>query len=240
MTKKKTKPSLKKHRRLLLANCGDLITRFETGKDILEVGEVSTKAAMKIMTLSSAPDAGPSKSYYVGSLKAADLLVLVHAGLIQEWNIFLDSIFGEVLLYYLEIGDRSKLPSQRFDLDKLEPKSLPDIRSSISNAAKESFSFDPYNKRIETLCGIFNIKKDSALDKEMTKHVVSRNIFQHNRGEIRETDTAKIGQNHFEVLDEDGNRKQYTEGQKIVLTLPEIEHLNAVIKQYSEKFEVLS
>ena len=239
MAIKRAQPKLKRHRRLLLRNCEDLITRFETAKDILEVGEASTKAAMKIMTSSGASDAGPSESYYVGSLKASDLLVLVHAGLIQEWNIFLDSVFAEVVLYYLERGDRSALPSQRVDLDKLDPKSLADLRSTISNAARESFSLEPYRKRIGMLTSIFSIKKDLALDKEMTIHVVIRNIFQHNRGQIRPTDLAKIGQNGFEVLDEDGDKKQYTAGQKIELSLPELEHLKVIIKQYSEKFEVL-
>lgn len=240
MAKKKKKLALKKHRQLLLENCEQLITRFEASKDFLEVGEASTKAAMKHIASSGPSDAGISRSYFIGSLKASDLLVLVHAGLIQEWNIFLDSVFGEVILHYLEIGDRSNLPSQRFDLKKVDPRSLPVLRSSISNAARESFSFEPYNKKVEALCSIFNIKKNSDLDKEMTKHVEIRNIFQHNRGEIRETDLEKIGQDCFEVLDGDGNIKQYRNGEKMLLGLPEIERLNKIIKQYSKKFEVLS
>jgi len=223
----------------LLANCVELITRFAAVKNILEVGEASTKAAIEIMTPSGASAAGSPGSHYVDSLKAADLLVFIQAGLIQEWNIFLDSIFGEVVLHYLEIGDRSKLPSQRFYLDKLDPNNLPDLRSSISNAAKESFSFHPYDKRIETLCSIFNIQKNSSLDKEMKKHVEIRNIFQHYRGEVRKTDIEKIGRNYFEVLDENKKIKKYYEQDKLELTLPEIEHLNQTIESYSEKFEVL-
>lgn len=208
------------------------------------MGQTTAVAATKLITLSSGGSTGPSKEkdYLSDSMGVSELLVLVHAGLVQEWNIFLDSVFGRVVMHYLETDMGNVLPSQRFNLNRIKATNLPDMRESISDAAKEAFSFKSYKMRIESLRDIFGVDT-STLDAEMKKHVEIRNIFQHNRGVVRETDLVKIGQpngGYFKLLDEKNNKKKYYRGNKISLSKPEVENLNEIVKKYSKEFEVLT
>jgi len=250
MAKKTTTLKLTRERSLLLRNCDKFIDRFTKAKLAVEVGQVSTKAAVQYITSSDTSSAATAEQdYFADAMGVSELLVLVHAGLIQEWSIFLDFVFGKVVLHYLETDMCDALPLQKFNLKKIKATSFYDMRVSISQAAKESFSFENYDEKIKRLRSIFGIKSSQmneeakkhleALDAEMKKHVEIRNVFQHNRGIIRKRDLTAIGQQYFELLDDDGNTRQYKKDDEMVLSKPEIENLNELIKKYSEKFEVL-
>lgn len=249
MTKKKPNVNvkLKRHRQTLLRNCQRFVGRFESAKSYLEIGQQAAEAAAERIVSSGTSSAKVlTHSIFTDSLQASDILVLVHAGLVQEWTLFLDSVFSEIVLYYLKIRDPAKLPSQKVDLRRIDPKNLTTIINTISDAAKMSFSFQAYEDKIHTLRDTFSLKSsqlDPPLkdylelwDFEMTKHVEIRNIFQHSRGKVRPTDLDKIGRTYFDLLDDNGNKIKYTKDHEIVLTLKEIEHLNEIIKLYSEKF----
>lgn len=250
MAKKTTTLKLTRERSLLLRNCNKFIERFMKAKLAVEVGKASTKAAVQIIASSDTSSVATAKQdYFADAMGVSELLVLVHAGFIQEWSIFLDSIFRKVVLHYLETDMCDALPSQKFNLNKIKATSFYDMRVSISQAAMESFSFENYDDKIKMLRSIFGIKssqleekdkiKLEAMNAKVKKHVEIRNVFQHNRGIIRERDLTAIGQKYFELLDDDGNKRQYKKDDEMILSKPEIENLNELIKKYSEKFEVL-
>jgi len=244
MAKKVKTLKLTKYRKPLLYNCDSLVTRFETASLTIEVGQASTKAAIALMSSSTRSSATMAAKHKISvdNMAKSELLVLVHAGLIQEWNIFLDTVFSKVVIYYLETNKWNALPSQKIDLKRIRANNLVNMRESISEAAKEAFSRRSYKERIKTLRKIFQVKH-STIDTEMTMHVEVRNIFQHHRGLIRRTDLDKIGQpagGYFELLDENKKQKRFYDCEKIELSKPEIDNLNGIIKNYSERFEDLS
>jgi len=179
------------------------------------------------------------------------LISPAHAALVQEWIIFVSSVFARSVLYFLETNATSRLPKQTLRLNKINSSSLRNMRESISEAVKESFSYEGYSKRIKTLRSIFNIKEAQLenhekkqqveeLNNEMIKHVAIRNIFQHNRGKIRKDDLEGISPQYFELLNENGKKKKFVENDDIILSFPEVVFLNKTIKHYSKLFEVLS
>lgn len=243
--------SLKSERKLLLSNCNRLVKRSEKAQIFLKIGQEYTKAAAKVITEGTKTSSRSifRETYFTESLDASDLLILAQAGLIQEWHIFLHSVFGKVVLHYLKTNQPEHLPPQSLDLKKLIPGSFYNIRQSVAEAAKEAFSGLGYQQRISMVRSIFGIKisqlEESVrrhreeLDSEMRKHVTIRNIFQHHRGIVKKTYLLKIGRECFKILGEDGKEIEYREGNSLELTLPEINRLNKVIKNYSILFEVL-
>lgn len=243
--------SLKSERKLLLSNCKRLVKRSEKAQIFLKIGREYTKAAAKVIAEGTKTSSRNifGETYFTESLDAPDLFILAQAGLIQEWHIFLHSVFGKVVLYYLKTNRPEQLPSQRFNLNKMIPSSLPNMRQSVSDAAKEAFSGLGYRDRINKLRGIFGIDIPQSdepeknhiekLDSEMSKHVAIRNIFQHHRGIVKKRILLKIGRNYIKILGEDGNEKEFKQDEPLKLTSQEINRLNGVIKEYSKLFEVL-
>jgi len=163
-------------------------------------------------------------------------MILTHGALIQEWEHFLYDIFAEGVIYYLSLGN----PKYQLRLKDLQPTiRVRDIRTHISEEIKKSIrGLKPLLSESNKL---FEPEVPDHLKEEMKKQTQIRHIFQHNKGEIRRKDLSEIGSNGpdacFEILGDGGKLEQYKEGQKILLSLPEIQKLYTVIEEYSEAFQ---
>jgi len=221
----------------MLKNCSDWLSRFDRIRVNLSVGAAATSEFQKKMSQSTAG----SQQWDVQpvSTHESDVIVLIQAALVQEWSIFLDSVFYAAVLYFLETGDIVKLPPERLDLKKIVPTGFSNLRKSIATATSESFSFRPYDYKIEILCKAFKVTDGLPLKSVLKKHVEIRNIFQHSRGIVRQTDLDKIGGAGFDILQEDQTKKIYGVGDTIILTLCEVLYLNKAINEISIYFEVL-
>jgi hypothetical protein len=239
MAKKQKLLRLNKIRASMLKNCNEWLSRFDRIQVNLSVGAAATSAYQK--QTSQITDNSQSQQWEIQktSTHESDVIILIQTALVQEWNIFLDSVFCDTVLYLLETGNVEKLPSERLDLKKIVPTGFSHLRKSIANAASESFSFKPYDQKIDILCKIFNTNDELPQKSFLKKHVEIRNIFQHNRGIVRQTDLDKMGEANFVISQEDQTKKTYSVGEMIILTLCEIQKLNNAIKDFSIKFEVL-
>lgn len=235
--------SLKKVRNQLLTNCNDWINRFKRLKVHLNVGAAAATAYQQNIGQTSSATGDQWNIQAIPEHESSDVLVLVHASLVQEWTIFLDSVFSQAVLYLLKVGNVEKLPEETLDLKYLDPSNMGNLRKSIANIACENFSFRPYDKKIKIICSMFGVEDDSgnsASDSaKMRKHVEIRNVFQHNRGIVRKKDLERIGIKSFKILQDDQSIEEYVEGNKIILTLCEIQNLNNTIITFSKCFEVL-
>lgn len=235
--------SLKKVRSQLLTNCDDWINRFKRLKVHLDVGAAATAAYQQNVGQTSSATGDQENFRAIPEHESSDVLVLVHACLVQEWTIFLDSVFSQAVFHLLKVGNAEKLPEETLDLKDLDPSKISNLRKSIAKTACENFSFRPYDKKIETICSMFGVEGDSGNSTsdsaKMRKHIEIRNIFQHNRGIVRKKDMERIGIKFFKILQEDQTIKEYGEGTKIILTVDEIQDLNKTINTFSKCFEVL-
>lgn len=248
MTAMATTLKLTEFRNSLLQNCEDWIKRFRLIHPALVGWQASTDSLIK--GVQQAPDtssvAPEVKSYFLGAMTESDVLVLVHSTMIQEWHIFLDSIFGEIVLHYLKNNMQSELIKIMVNLKKVRSPDLITMQRTLSEAIKESFSRRAYDDKIGFLYKQFKIKNGNKLKQlqaELKKHVEIRNLFQHSRGIVTEEALGKIGKSprgYFILLNDKGEKTKYSKGKTIVLFEHEIDVLNKNIADYSKKFEVLS
>jgi hypothetical protein len=240
MAKRKTL-NLKAERKRLLENCHELVQRFYVTRDYLRVGEAAAAAMQPQMPVVVTSGASVQAAQVTSvSLGPPDILTLVQAGMIQEWQVYLDNLFEAVVIYSFEVRDYSRLSSMilTIDITDIDAASLVKMRQSIATSARERFSFQAYDQKTRTICGMFGVDVQDNSVAELRKHVEIRNIFQHSRGIIRASDTARIGKGYFEIRDAQGIKK-YGVNDRIVLTTSEVEHLESTLGALSKNFEVL-
>ena len=231
-----TKTPFRKIRKTLLQSCDDCVKRFHEAESFFSKGYAHTivedAIGPNLTGISSSSEAIPIPVTKTPT-GLPELFVSYHAILIQEWFIYLDSVFGAALLHCLKKHTVSRLPNMDLRLDKLELTNMIDLRKSICSKLEEPFSFRPYPEKIKLLLTMFAVTIDHTLQYKMKTHVTVRNIFQHNRGIIRQRDLDEIGRpnGYFELLDHNGSKQEYALQDKITLSKSDIDDLNETIKK---------
>jgi len=229
------KEKIRKIRNKLIRNCDDLATKLEKVSRLLLRGEAHDNVQKAYNDKDTG--IGPTNIVFnTSGIGLSELRVLIHAALVQEWHIFLESVFAEVTHHFLKGKQESKLPKIKFQLKGLELKNINQLRKSISYSVKASYSFLPYKQRIGNLCKLLDVTIDSNLRRKMEDHVTIRNIFQHNRGVIKPEDLPECG--YFELIDDNGIKRKYREKDQLVISQTDIDNLNQIIKDCSQKYEV--
>ncbi|MGD9110023.1 MAG: hypothetical protein PVG93_03690 [Phycisphaerales bacterium] len=235
------KDNIAKLRKELLNNCDEAQNLLRAAQRIIPAG------SEYLETQSVGTETEKDEATFTGTLSPSryshklmhNILVLVHAIVIQEWHIFLNEVFAQAVLHYMKGGKLKKPPSGQLELRRLgATRKITEMRESIHDSAKERFGGLGYKDRIDRLRGIFGISF-CGLDEMLKKHVVIRNIFQHHRGKVRESDIKEIDEQYqdIDVIDDDGDVRSFSAGRKIVLSNAEIKKLQETIEKYSEKFE---
>ena len=167
-------------------------------------------------------------------------MILTHGVLIQEWELFLYGVFAEGVIYYLR---GYNFDSPRFNINFKNLKPTKEIAALHENIASEAIeSFKGYKQLIDQSLKLFwltDVKK-SEVGKEMKKHVIIRNIWQHSRGKIRPQDLEEYGKNgqYFELFDDEGKLNKRVADDPAILSRKDIYMLFDTIEKYSEKFQV--
>lgn len=235
-------PNLRTIRKRLIENCDLLMENLQKASEQFHLGRAQQAVTAAMVSTSGGVCTGGTArtvNITVGQ-SVPELCQLTHAILIQEWHIFLDSIFKEAVLHYLKKRDTNRFPEQiELKLESLDLKDISALRRSISEAAAFSFSFKRYGDRIDKLCKLLAVSTDSNFNKfkvEMKKHILIRNCFQHSRGLVRPIDLPKCG--FVELTNDKGDKVPYKEGQKLDLSQADVIELKKIIEDFSQEFEV--
>jgi|GEM_PF-6545697 len=115
-------------------------------------------------------------------------LEIFHAYFVQAWYSFLDNIF-ELILEQHFAGSKSyeiEPISVKFRSSEDTPANLAD---NIRQRVWESFSnrMSP-DEKLKVIAKALNVSFPQALKRSIRKHVLVRNVFQHNRGRLRVRD----------------------------------------------------
>ena len=243
---------VKKLRDELLENCKYAIDRLDAAMERVayyssnnqEDDTPGTSGTNEAPVKTTTSTSGTKKSESDISYEISDpeivnsFMELTHGVLIQEWQHFLSGIFAEGVVYYLS-GYDLDTPKITIKLKELNPTmKIAEMHKNIASQAAESFD-NSYHHLLNQSCTLFKLKefKKSESGKEMEKHVIIRNLFQHNKGKIRSQDIQKNDDKPFEILNDKKQQQSYKEGQKILLSLAEIEKLSNTIEKYSLKFQ---
>lgn len=222
----------------LLDHCQGLLSELDMSENIITTS--TTEITFSKTSADNKTTTGTLDSHSANNITIGRIRVAIHAGMINEWWIFLDQVYGEAILHNLKKNSFQKSCETDIDLKELRTKNINELLESISYASKTSFSFLSYKNKLDTLKSLF-VTTDDSPSQEMKKHVLIRNIFQHNRGQIREIDLEEIGRSnqHLELFDEKGNLNRYKAGDAIILSKIEVENCCKVIEKYSNNFQTL-
>lgn len=115
-------------------------------------------------------------------------LELFHAYFVQAWYGFLDNLFERILEEHFAGFKTYRI--QPIQVKFISSEDTPDtLVNNIRRRVWETFSnkIEPKEK-FATIMKSLNIDIPEALQMNIRKHVAVRNVFQHNRGKLRERD----------------------------------------------------
>ena len=144
-----------------------------------------------------------------------------HNKLVQIWNNCLDEIFSLfVRLHLLGIRKFGELKNQNI---KLDFRSNDDFYLQIENRINSDFCFKEYSERQKIINKCLNPEEKRENDlRNIYKHVLIRNFIQHKNNIVDSYIIKKLGANQIQILDINGKTSVLKEGDKIILTISEI------------------
>ena len=245
MAKSNAVPGLKSTRQALLKNCKQIVNLRQEAERTFSVGYVVTEFAQTgnmppindthIPTVETSSQSSHPKEF------TNRYHEYIHSILVQEWIIFLDNVFEKVIDFFLKRGRFERIPTDfRIELKELDGRKLISLREGICNTSTESFSFQPYKKKIEILRKMFNKEFEQEIQKQMQMHITIRNVIQHNRGKIRENDLKEAGVAKFKLLNNREKDRHLGVNEKLTLSDKDIEGLYSIIENFSKNFKDIS
>ena len=246
--------TLKQIQKKLLNQCLEIVKRCKGRTELITKGYVHRQVASGAMASTGlVPDQQTQQqsqgtyTFHVtveGTLTEdiQGIIALAQNELVQEWHGYLDAVFVEALRQCLGKREfQSRLPKMKVELPDLIWNRKTDMVESVCKSLEEPFSFCNYPEKILILTALFNVESDDGIEFEVKKHVMIRNVLQHNHGVIRSIDLKRIGREGQNVSVLEQNRKvcKFGLGDKIELSVAEIENLVNVMKDYSLYFEKL-
>lgn len=152
---------------------------------------------------------------------------IVHGYLIQIWYEFLRKIFEKILEEHFS-GQRyyPNAPNIKIGLNFAEDDDS-NIISNIQKKASKSFDFIDNDEKMGKIAKSLKTKINQGLQDRIIKHIIVRNVIQHNRGVLRDEDLQKLGcqGGNISLIDDQNKPKQYKQGDRVVISYWEVEAL---------------
>jgi len=154
---------------------------------------------------------------------------------IAAWNDLLTEIFGSFVSSHLEEkGKHSNLGQIKgqIDFSSDEP-----VLKQIQRTIIIDFGFLPYDKRIRTVKKLCSVQDTIDTDlKLVSQHVEIRNSLQHHNGKVTKDLLKNIGNNKLELLNPEGDKSTFTEGERILLSIPDLNELKSALYRITMKW----
>jgi hypothetical protein len=220
----------------LIGNCKNFIARLNQAEQTMTVGYVQQQVS-KLTPTESTGDTIIINT----EVNSEDLRILTHAFIIQEWHIFLDSIFAKVITYKLYHRNMiPKIPKMniKIDFEDIDLSTKSKARYYICDKLKETFSYDPYDEKIDKIKKLVNLQSYDTELLFIKKNVTVRNIFQHQKGIVYPRDLAKLG-GSLTLLDSKNNSVAFKANDNLKISKIEINKLYETIDKITENLQVI-
>lgn len=172
------------------------------------------------------------------------LFEVYHGKFVQLWNNFLDNMFLGLINLHLE-GKRNFKELKKLNI-KIDFESGENIFTQIPKKALDTYSFTRFQERLRIINKVFNPRnqwKEQLFN--IQKNIFIRNSIQHRNNVIDKFILKNINKLRspdkpiVEVLDATGNNISLKEGEKIILSLPEIHSFKTSMLFISQKWRNL-
>ncbi|MFB2877487.1 hypothetical protein [Floridanema aerugineum] len=149
---------------------------------------------------------------------------MIHARLIQRWYEFLSQVFEKILDdHFSGISNYNKRVSIEIDL-KFLTDTKENLVTNLKERSVESFRFLKAKEQVKKIETLLDHKIPGELGQSINKHITVRNIFQHNKGVVRDDDLNFLGLqgNGITIFHSSTNPLLVKPGEKIILTFYEL------------------
>lgn len=96
----------------------------------------------------------------------------------------------------------------------------------------------PFKEKFREICSAVDFKCNDDLRKKIICHIEIRNSFQHHEGQLTSDMIKTVGQDHIDLLDENGKTKRFEIWNSIILSIPEVrsfcDSLETFIRDYEQ------
>ncbi|MBD1864225.1 MULTISPECIES: hypothetical protein [Trichocoleus] len=151
---------------------------------------------------------------------------LVHARLVQRWYDFLSQIFEHLFKsHFLGTKPCPSTRSIKFEVDlDFSTDTSANLIDNLQERAVEGFRFFQSEKQLETVEKMLGTKVAPDFKKDIKKHIVVRNIFQHANGIVRPSDLALLGLTGkgISLIDESARSKEFQAKSQLRITFYEL------------------
>lgn len=120
-------------------------------------------------------------------------LEMIHGFYVQAWSSFLDNIFENMLEKHFsgtQIYKIQSMPVQFISIEDTPDRLLENIKYRVSEHFSNQIAL---SDKIKVLEKSLEINISPELKNNIKKHIVVRNVIQHNQGELRERDLRTLG-----------------------------------------------
>jgi hypothetical protein len=154
---------------------------------------------------------------------------MIHGQFVQKWLDFLDRMFGQILDGHL--SGRASYPdlsgSIELKLDLLDLSAIlgPNLIPIIQESALRWFNFLKPEDKLKKIKKALKVASDETLERAVKKHILVRNLFQHNNGVLRQDDIDRLGLKAITLLDDFNKPIEFKVGERLIVSFCE---LNAV------------
>jgi len=149
------------------------------------------------------------------------ILEVYHGKLVQLWNDLLEDIFYILVKEHI-IGGR-KFSELKWQKVGINFDSSEDFLSQLKENLIKDFSFWEYSERQRIINKALNPNNERQAELDNVKrNILIRNSIQHKDNIVDDYILGKLGCNEIQLYDDDGILRSYKNGDKILLSIPEI------------------
>ncbi|MHC1729379.1 MAG: hypothetical protein AB9866_25830 [Syntrophobacteraceae bacterium] len=151
------------------------------------------------------------------------LLEVFHGKLVQVWHESLSELYS--ILVDLHFSGNRQFKELKVHNISLDFRNAIALDEQIKERLCKDFYFQKYGNKIKLLNRIFNPHSDHSDHlQNVAKHVQIRNAFQHHAGSVDDFMLKELGLQKIYVLNNNGNKVELKEGDKIELSVPEFDN----------------
>ena len=149
---------------------------------------------------------------------------LVHAQLIQKWYGFLNQLVEQMVYDHVSgvrLYPKIRNKKVELNLEVVERNNLVQIQE-ISRRFREAFDFEKGYEKLAQVANWLNIEVDKDLKDSIKKHIIVRNLLQHNHGCIRDSNLKELGKASIQLIDESINIKEFKVEERVKISIYEL------------------
>ena len=160
--------------------------------------------------------------YSIYDAHKAAIPELVHAQMVEKWYDFLNQLFEKIVIdHFSGVKSYPKVPELKVTIDFSIDNSTTLIEN-IPERAREWFDFIKADKKIGKIEKLLGIRIDQQLKSDIKKHIVVRNLLEHNKGVIRCRDVNELGNQVINLIDDSATSKDFKVGDRVKITFYEL------------------